>query len=337
MKGPIVCDISGTVLTEADCRRIAHPLVGMVILFSRNYESRRQLRNLCDAIHDVKPEILIGVDHEGGRVQRFRNEFTQIPAMSLYGKAFAKDKVKALTSLEEAAFVLAAELRECGTDFTFAPVLDLNWNRSTIIGERSFSRDPKDVALMARAVCTGFARAGVANCAKHFPGHGYASADSHVSLPVDERSAEEILLNDVEPYRELLGVLKSIMTAHVLYPALDGVPATFSRKIITDILRKKIGFDGLLFSDDLSMQGAKGEGDILQRAEKAFSAGCDAIIVCNAPESVDVLLENLVWKETSQFLQRASLICPRGKLWHFGELQDCDEYKNALSRMQDGL
>ncbi len=337
MKGPIVCDIAGTTLSKEDKRRIAHPLVGMVILFTRNYENRAQLKALCDAIHAVKPGVLISVDHEGGRVQRFRTGFTEIPAMRAYGKLFEVDPERAKKSLKAAAFVLAAELRDCGVDFTFAPVLDLDWGNSAIIGERSLGKDPAAVASLARAVCEGFAAAGMANCAKHFPGHGFAEADSHLSLPEDLRAAQEILSFDVSPYRALADVLVSAMTAHVLYPKLDAVPASFSRVIATDILRGDAGFKGLLFSDDLSMAGAKAAGSIVTRAEKALSAGCDALIVCNDPEAVDTLLDNLKWKEREEFTLRAAKLNPRDWNVPFGELSCDPEYQASLKEMFLGL
>ena len=337
MKGPIVCDIAGICLTEEDKRRIAHPLVGMVILFTRNYENRAQLKALCDAIHAVKPGVLISVDHEGGRVQRFRAGFTEIPAMRTYGKLFEVDPEQAKKSLRAAAFILAAELRDCGVDFTFAPVLDLDWGRSAIIGERSLGKAPAAVATLARVVCEGFTAAGMANCAKHFPGHGFAEADSHVSLPEDSRDAEEILSFDVSPYRALADVLASAMTAHVLYPKLDAVPASFSPKIATDILRRDAGFKGLLFSDDLSMAGAKAAGSIITRAEKALSAGCDALIVCNDPTAVDTLLLNLKWEETEEFTERAAKLKPESWNVPFGELTQNPEYQTALKQMIVGI
>lgn len=337
MIGPIVCDIEGLELTSTEKKRLLNPLVGMVILFTRNYESREQLRRLCDAIHAVKPELLIGVDHEGGRVQRFREAFTAIPAMHAYGALYAKDAKRALKALKAAYFVLAAELRDCGVDFTFAPVLDLDWQKSTIIGERSFASAPETVATLARAACEGLAQAGMANCGKHFPGHGFAAADSHITLPVDERQVDEILAKDIEPYRALADILTSVMTAHVLYPALDAAPASFSHAISTDILRGKVGFKGLLFSDDLSMGGAKTEGAILERAQKAFSAGCDALIVCNDPTATEELLSGLTWKTPPLFVTRAARLVPTGDPWKFGNLRDNCAYRHCLECMTDGL
>lgn len=312
MQGPVVCDIAGLTLTQDDVRRISHRLVGMVILFSRNYENPTQLKALCDAIHAVKPEVLISVDHEGGRVQRFRQGFTEIPAMSTYGKAYLKNQNAALRAAESAGYVLASELRSLGVDFTFAPVLDLDWGRSAIIGERSFGAAPETVAAVAGAVIQGFKRAGMANCGKHFPGHGYAEADSHVALPVDDRAAQRIIDMDCRPYRLLGDDLTSLMTAHVAYPMLDNAVATFSKKLVTEILRDRFGFKGLVFSDDLSMKGAMGAGSIVERSQKALAAGCDMLIVCNAPETVDELLRGLTWTESEVFKQRAGRLKPTG-------------------------
>jgi len=337
IEGPIVCDVAGFELTEVERARIANPLVGCVILFTRNYRDPEQLRSLCSQIHAVKPSVLIGVDHEGGRVQRFREGFTAIPAMRLYGRAYEKAPQEARRALQAASFVLAAELREAGVDFTFAPVIDLDWQQSTIIGERALAASPESVVSLARCVFAGFAEAGMANCGKHFPGHGFAQADSHVSLPVDARPLETILAADAQPYEELAREMRSVMSAHVLYPALDTVPATFSRKIMTGLLRERFGFEGLLFSDDLSMGGAKVEGGILERAHKALQAGCDALIVCNDPASVDVLLEGLVWEASDQFSRHAARFEPSPVPWQIGTLAQFARYREARSLMQPPL
>lgn len=311
MLGPVVCDIAGTALTDVERKRIAHPLVGMVILFTRNYTDRAQLTQLCADIHAVKPGILIGVDHEGGRVQRFRKDFTEIPAMSAYGMAYQEDPEAAARALTAAGFVMACELRCAGVDFTFAPVLDLNWGASQIIGERSFALDPRVVTRLARAVSHGMLMAGMANCGKHFPGHGYASADSHVALPVDERDPVRIEHADAKPYTWMGTGLASIMTAHVLYPAYDNVPATFSKRILKTLLRETLHFAGFVFSDDLSMKGAGG-GTLTERAHKALEAGCDGVICCNAPEEVDEMLGKLEFTPDRDWLDRSCAVDPRG-------------------------
>lgn len=325
MLGPVVCDISGTVLTETEKRRIAHPLVGMVILFTRNYENREQLTKLCAEIHAVKPGILIGVDHEGGRVQRFREGFTEIPAMSAYGASYQSDPEAAARALTAAGFVMAAELRTAGVDFSFAPVLDLNWGKSQIIGERSFALDPRVVTRLARAVSHGMLMAGMANCGKHFPGHGYAEADSHVELPVDDRDAVRIEHADAKPYTWMGIGLASIMTAHVVYPAYDDVPATFSERILKGLLRETLHFPGFVFSDDLSMKGA-GAGTLTDRARRALAAGCDAVICCNAPEEVDQMLEQLKFEPDAGWYERARAIDPKGAFPSHEELLESHVY-----------
>ena len=332
MLGPVVCDIAGTSLTEAERKRIAHPLVGMVILFTRNYENRLQLTSLCREIHAVKPGVLIGVDHEGGRVQRFRAGFTEIPAMSSYGEAYKDDPEAAARALTAAGFVMASELRTAGVDFTFAPVLDLNWGKSQIIGERSFALDPRVVTRLARAVSHGMLMAGMANCGKHFPGHGFAEADSHLALPVDEREAVRIELADAKPYTWMGIGLASVMTAHVLYPAYDTVPATFSKRILKGLLRDTLHFPGFVFSDDLSMKGAGG-GTLTQRAEKALEAGCDAVICCSAPEEVDQMLQELVFTPDERWGERAAAVDPKGEFPSYEELLKSNVYKVSRALM----
>ncbi len=334
MLGPVVCDIASTRLTPHEKERIAHPLVGMVILFTRNYESPEQLSRLCSEIHAAKPGVLIAVDHEGGRVQRFREGFTEIPAMHDYGAMYASDPEAAARALTAAGYVLAAELRSCGVDFSFAPVLDLDWGRSRIIGERSFALDPRVVTRLARAVSQGMLMAGMANCGKHFPGHGWAQADSHVALPVDDRAAERIELADAKPYRWLGIGLASVMTAHIVYPAFDSEPATFSSVILKGLLRDKLGFAGFVFSDDLSMQGAKNAGTYLERAQKALAAGCDGLICCNAPEEVDALLSELDFKADDAWRERAALLVPRGSIPARAELEKSLVYRKARELMR---
>ena len=330
--GPLVLDIESTRLTSDDIRRISHPLVGMVILFTRNYENRVQLEKLCRAIHDIKPGILIGVDHEGGRVQRFREGFTEIPAMSAYGRAYKDDPEAAARALTAAGFVMASELRTAGVDFTFAPVLDLNWGKSQIIGERSFALDPRVVTRLARAVSHGMLMAGMANCGKHFPGHGFAEADSHLALPVDEREAVRIELADAKPYTWMGIGLASVMTAHVLYPAYDTVPATFSERILKGLLRDTLHFPGFVFSDDLSMKGAGG-GTLTQRAQKALAAGCDAVICCNAPEEVDQMLQELVFAPDERWSERAAAVNPKGEFPSYEKLLKSNVYKVSRALM----
>lgn len=303
--GPVCVDVEGTTLTDHERKRLRHPLTGMVILFTRNYENREQLKALCEDIHRTRPGILISVDHEGGRVQRFRTAFTEVPAM----RDIAAEE-NATERFEAAGLILAAELRECGVDFTFAPVLDIDWGRSGVIGNRSLGKNAEEVTRNADALIRGLRKGGMASCGKHFPGHGWALADSHVTMPVDERSLDE-LCEDMKPYRDL-SHLASLMTAHVAYAAFNDEVATFSSRLLKDVLRFQLGFDGLVFSDDLSMKGAAG-ADIVTQAEKALDAGCDMVLVCNRPDLADELLAKLTWTRTPEFDRRFTGLRPEGR------------------------
>ncbi|MCX8016834.1 MAG: beta-N-acetylhexosaminidase, partial [Rhodocyclaceae bacterium] len=270
--GPLVIDLAGTELTALERARLADPLVGGVILFSRNYRDPAQLTALCEEIHAIKsPPLLIAIDHEGGRVQRCREGFTPLPAMRRLGQWWDQAPRAAVESARMLGFLLAAELRACGVDLSFAPVLDLDWGKSRVIGDRAFHGNPRAVIDLAGGLIAGMREAGMACCGKHFPGHGWVEADSHVAIPVDDRSLAE-MADDLMPYREL--PLDAVMPAHVSYPAIDSRPAGFS-PLWLGMLRKMLGFDGVIFSDDLSMEGASVAGDILARVEAAWAAGCD--------------------------------------------------------------
>ncbi|MCX7180250.1 MAG: beta-N-acetylhexosaminidase [Proteobacteria bacterium] len=287
LPGCLMIDIAGTEMTSQERERICHPLVGGVILFTRNYASPQQLAQLCAALHALRtPPLIISVDHEGGRVQRFRTGFTRLPAMRQLGQLWQQNRSEALASARGVGFVLAAELRAQGVDLSFTPVLDLDYGASEVIGDRSFHRDPAIVAELADALMDGLRQAGMAACGKHFPGHGFVAADSHVAIPVDDRDLGE-LADDMQPYRHLL--LDAVMPAHVIYPRIDQRPAGFSPVWIKK-LRAEFKFDGVIFSDDLSMQGASVAGGIIERADAAWAAGCDMLLVCNAPDSVEELL-----------------------------------------------
>lgn len=291
--GPLMIDIEGLELSTLDHQRLTHPLVGGVILFSRNYSDRQQLTSLCAAIHALRtPSLPIAIDHEGGRVQRCREGFTAVPAMRQLGVMWDTDPAAACAAARAIGYLLAAELRDCGVDFSFTPVLDLDWGRSGVIGDRAFHRNPVAVTQLAGALIEGLRAAGMGCCGKHFPGHGWVVADSHVAIPVDGRSLVEMQA-DMEPYRHL--TLDAVMPAHVIYPQVDSRPAGFS-PVWINMLRNEFAFDGVIFSDDLSMEGASVAGNIIQRAEAAWSAGCDVLLVCNAPESVGELLAN--WQPT---------------------------------------
>ena len=285
--GPLMIDIAGTELTDLDRDRLRHRLVGGIILFSRNYASTEQLTRLCAEIHALRtPRLLIAVDHEGGRVQRFREGFTRLPPMRRLGEVWDERRDEALATARAVGLVLGFELRRRGVDFSFTPVLDLDYGASSVIGDRAFHRDPSVVSELAGSLIDGLHDAGISACGKHFPGHGFVAADSHVAVPVDGRSLER-LAEDMEPYRRLS--LDAVMPAHVIYPEVDERPAGFSPVWLAK-LRDEFAFDGVIFSDDLSMEGASVAGDIVARARAAWNAGCDMLLVCNSPEAVGELL-----------------------------------------------
>jgi len=293
--GPVMVDVAGHALTDAERVRVLHPLVGGVILFARNYASPDQLKALTAEIRAVRsPELLITVDHEGGRVQRFQAGFTRIPPMRRLGRLHERDPAMAVRLARALGVVLGGELKQHGVDFSFTPCVDLDFGASSVIGDRAFHGDPAVVGTLSRALMEGLAAVGAGAVAKHFPGHGFVAADSHHDVPVDERPYAEIERVDMAPYRELIPAgLAGVMPAHVVYPQVDAQPAGFSRVWLGEILRGKLGFDGLIFSDDLSMEGARVAGDVLGRAHAAFEAGCDMVLVCNAPEMADDLLARL--------------------------------------------
>lgn len=330
--GPVMVDVAGTSLSQHERQRLRHPQVGGVILFSRNFSSRQQLQALCAAIHAERDEpLLIAVDHEGGRVQRFRTDgFTELPAMRALGQLYDHDPMRACRLATEAGYVLASELRACGVDFSFTPVLDLDYGVSGVIGNRAFHRDPKVVAQLARSLVQGLALAGMGACGKHFPGHGAVEADSHHAIPVDERELNQILSDDVAPY-DWLGdmVLPSVMPAHVIYPKVDAHPAGFSRRWIQDILRSKLAYDGVVFSDDLTMEGATVAGDILARAQAALGAGCDMVLVCNRPDLADDLLQRLDFQLPQESVQRIRRLMPRIAAPAWSDLLACPRYQHA--------
>ena len=295
MLGPLMLDVHGTTLTGDDRQRLSHPLVGGVILFKRNYENPPQLEQLTTDIRALKsPPLLIAVDHEGGRVQRFREGFTRLPPMRALGEIYDQHPHQARTLARETGYVLAAELRAHGVDLSFAPVLDLDFGVSSVIGDRAFHRDPQAVIELSHALMLGMKDAGMAACGKHFPGHGYIAADSHVAIPVDERDYADIALHDLLPFKALIDMgMAAIMPAHVIYSKVDNAPAGFSRFWLKNILRNELKFQGMVFSDDLTMEGASVAGDITMRTRAALEAGCDMALICNRPDLADEVLSNL--------------------------------------------
>lgn len=328
--GPVAVGVKGLSLDKADHQRLAHPLAGIVVLFAYNYESPSQLSELCNEIHSLRdPPLLIAVDHEGGRVQRFRNGFTRLPPMRRLGDLWDRDALLACRLAASAGYVLAAELRAHGVDFSFAPVLDVDHERSAVIGDRALHSDPRVVAMLASHLTHGMLLAGMANCAKHFPGHGWADADSHVAMPTDARSRQQIVA-DAAPYRWLGAMLAGVMPAHVVYSRVDSKPAGFSSKWIKQILRREFSFTGAVFSDDLLMAGASSAGTVGDRAAAALAAGCDFALVCNDLPAMDQVLESLKWKRSAQFDARLTRLLPRGAPMSMPELRVDDTYRAAL-------
>ncbi|HEY4975007.1 MAG TPA: beta-N-acetylhexosaminidase [Steroidobacteraceae bacterium] len=292
--GPLMLDVAGTALSTADRELLAHPLVGSVILFTRNYVDPAQLQALVADIQSLRsPALLVAVDHEGGRVQRFRPGFSPLPPLRRIGHAFDADAQQGLAMARALGWLMAAELAACGLDFSFAPCVDLDWGLSEIIGDRAFHAQASAVSQLAIAYMHGMRDAGMAATAKHYPGHGAVVADSHVALPVDRRELVD-MEQDLLPYRRLIANgLPAVMVAHVLYPAVDSVPASFSRRWIEGLLRTELQFGGLVFADDLTMGGAAAVGNLEQRAQRALAAGCDVLPVCNDRPGAERLLDQL--------------------------------------------
>jgi len=330
--GPVVLDVAGTELTDEDCRRLTHPLAGGVILFSRNYSTLEQLARLTADVHALRnPALLIAVDHEGGRVQRFREGFTPIPPMRELGSAWDVHAGHARQLALDVGYVLAAELRAHGVDLTFAPVLDLDYGASSVIGDRALHSDPQAVSELARALIQGFKQAGMSAVGKHFPGHGHVRADSHHEIPVDERSYAEIASHDLVPFRRLIAAgLAAIMPAHVIYPQIDSQPAGFSPIWLKQVLRGELKFDGVIFSDDLSMEGASGAGGIAGRAEAALIAGCDMVLICNSPACVEELFAGFSHAMSAVSLARIARMHGRAHAENIVKLREAPRYAKAL-------
>lgn len=294
--GPVMLDVEGLVLTEADRQRLRHPLVGAVILFSRNYQDRDQLNALVQEIKAIrKPELLIAVDQEGGRVQRFREGFTRLPPAAHFGELWNEDKHTAPMRAFESAFTMASELVAVGVDFSFAPVFDLTSKHSEVIGDRCFHPQAAAAQELLGAYVDGMHSAGMVAIAKHFPGHGGVEGDSHHCLPCDQRSFAALEAHDLLPYANLCDEIQGVMSAHVLFDQCDADIPTFSSYWMQTVLRDQLGFKGVVFSDDLSMQGAQADADksIVDQAQRALQAGCDMVLVCNRPDLADQLLAGL--------------------------------------------
>ncbi len=343
---PLILDVAGLELSATDRPRLRHPLTGGVILFGRNWKDRSQVSALCADIKAVRPDALICVDHEGGRVQRFRTDgFTHLPPMRALGELWMRDALRASNAASACGYVLGSELRACGVDFSFTPVLDLDWGGSGVIGDRAFHADARVVTLLAKSLMHGLLDAGVANCGKHFPGHGFVKADSHTDIPVDRRSLKAILSDDAAPYGWLSTVLTSVMPAHVVYPKVDARPAGFSSRWLNGILRGQLGFGGAIFSDDLSMAGARmidgREVSYTEAGVAALNAGCDMVLLCNQSldggEAVDELLDGLAeaqlkgrWQALEASNERRLALLPRTPAADWGALMTSPRYLHAL-------
>jgi beta-N-acetylhexosaminidase len=343
---PLIIDIAGLKLSKADRRRLRHPLTGGIVLFGRNWKDRRQLGKLCADIKSVRDDLLICVDHEGGRVQRFRSDgLTHLPPMRALGEQWAGDQLAATNAATACGYVLGAELRACGVDFSFTPVLDLDHGDSGVIGDRAFGRDPRVVSLLAKSLMHGLLQSGMSNCGKHFPGHGFVKADSHTDIPVDTRSLKSILSDDAAPYEWLNTTLASVMPAHVIYPKVDARPAGFSSKWLNFILRSQLGFGGAIFSDDLSMAGARlidgEEVSYTQAAIAALNAGCDMVLLCNQSvgegEPVDALIDGMAeallkgqWEALQASELRRLALLPQTPAVSWDDLMTQPAYMHAL-------
>ena len=304
--GPVFVDVAGLELTPDDIERLQHPQVGGVILFARNFATPLQLIQLAHSIRELRtPPLLIAADHEGGRVQRFRHGFTAIPPMRAMGKLWDRDPAQALAAARGCGFVIGSELQAHGVDFSFAPVLDVDYGESSVIGDRALHNDPHTIAVLAEALQAGLNASGMTSVGKHFPGHGYVRADSHLEVPVDDRTLAEIAAADLLPFQRLArSGMGGMMPAHVIYPKVDAKPAGFSSVWLQKILREKLGFDGIVFSDDLSMEGASTAGGVMARANAALNAGCDMVLLCNDPRAQDTLLEGLERRPVAPMLAR---------------------------------
>lgn len=329
--GPVVLDPAGPALTDDDRRRLLHPATGGVILFAHNFENPGQLQALTGEIAGLRePRLPIGVDHEGGRVQRFAQGFTAIPPMRRLGVLWDRDRSAARSAARAVGTVIAAELGAHGLDFSFTPVLDLDYGASAVIGERAFHYDPNAVGALAAQLIEGLAAGGMAAVGKHFPGHGFAAADSHVAVPVDARAAKDIFRKDLVPYEAAIKAgLAAVMPAHVIYPKADTEPAGYSKYWLQAVLRGKLGFDGLIFSDDLSMEGAGTAGGIAERARAALDAGCDMVLLCQNPQGQDKLLDSLSSTSVS-FPERIEKMHRRGGR----DLRKSVAYREALATLQ---
>lgn len=324
-------DLAGLQLTAEERKLIAEPLVGGIIIFARNYSSPPQLRSLVAEIREVRPELLLAVDQEGGRVQRFRSGFTVLPPMQRFLPLYREQPEETLELVRDAGWLMATELLSTGLDFSFAPVLDVDDVRCAVIADRSFSPDPMEVVYLAGAFIDGMHEAGMACTGKHFPGHGGVAGDSHLLLPVDDRPWEELAQRDWLPFEKLASRLDAVMPAHIVFSQMDSRPVGFSSFWLQQKLRGELDFDGVIFSDDLSMEGAAEAGSYGDRAEQALAAGCDMVLVCNNRAGALEVVERL--KSSGQTFSRRLSSMTRKREWHLEELAKCERWQRTRDRL----
>lgn len=330
--GVIMLDIAGTSLSAEDRERLLHPLTGGIILFSRNFASPEQLCQLTAEIRVLRePPLLIAVDQEGGRVQRFQSGFTRLPVMRRLGESWNDNPRYARRLAWQVGYVLAAELKACGVDVSFTPVLDLDYGLGCVIGDRSLHRHPQAVSELAHELMLGMRKAGMMAVGKHFPGHGAIAADTHVEIAVDTRDFVDIQMDDLLPFQRMIDFgLAGIMAAHVIYPAVDSYPAGFSRKWLQDVLRHMLGFEGCIFSDDLSMRATGSYGDMAERATLALRAGCDMVLVCNDTAATNQLLDDLSWEISATSMARLARMRGHRSDHSLQQLREIPQFAHAV-------
>jgi len=333
--GALMLDIEGLTLNDEEAKLLAHPHVGGLILFARNFQSVEQVTALVQAIRAVRPEILIAVDQEGGRVQRFRDGFVRLPPMKVFGDLYAENPGEARQQAFQCGWLMASEVLAVGVDISFAPILDVDCGISQVIGDRAFHADPQIAVTLLRDFIRGMHEAGMAATGKHFPGHGSVSADSHIALPIDDRSWDDVEAHDLVPFAALARELQGIMPAHVIYSKIDPSPAGFSRFWLQDILRERLNFDGVIFSDDLSMEGAVATGSFSDRANAALDAGCDMVLVCNHRAGALEVLAAL--EQRGEFPEQRRFEAMKGKFRHsWTSLHSDENWKMVSARIGVG-
>lgn len=331
--GPLMLDVEGTVLSAQERERIAHPGVGGVILFARNIQDTDQVRGLIASMREVRPDLIAAVDQEGGRVQRVKKGVTLLPPLARLGLWWDENPVQAMQGAREWGWLMAAEMLALGFDISFAPVLDLNVGRSRVIGDRAFHGTPQAVVALARSYIAGMHEAGMAATGKHFPGHGWVEADSHHAIPVDERSEADIRAQDLQTFAQLARDLDAVMPAHVIYRQVDAQPAGFSRYWLQQVLRSELRFEGVIFSDDLTMEGASVAGGYGERAAAALAAGCDMVLVCNNPAGAQTVLDYLDQHPAAVDQARLQRMRARRRQ-DLATLMASDRYQNIQTDMQ---